>query len=99
MPRLVWRTYQLVYLFAPRISPAFDDMRSKRSTNPFEIFPLRLTLGPCGSFCSPNARYEGESDFYKEGAIYMKKLFNLLSTPALGASPSMPVYAKGQAKG
>src|SRR2546425_9339147 len=33
MPRLVWRTYQLVYLFAPRISPAFDDMRSEEHTS------------------------------------------------------------------
>ena len=74
-------------------------MRSKRSTNPFEIFPLRLTLGPCGSFGSPSARYEDESDFDKEVPIYMKKLFTLLATLAVAVSLAMPVYAKGQEKG
>jgi hypothetical protein len=88
-----------VYFFAPRISPALDYMRSKRSTNPFEIFPLRLTLGPSGSFGSQGARDKDGSDFHKEVPIYMKKLFTLLATLAVAVSLAMPVYANGQEKG
>ena len=99
MPRLVCRTYQLVYFFPPRISPAFDDMRSKRSTNPFDIFPLRLTRGPPVPFGSQGARDKDGSDFDKDVPIYMKKLFTLLATLAVAVSLAMPVYAKGQEKG